>query len=928
MAAWSIGVAFVGGGVSCGASQGYAILVSMVERPTGTVTFLFTDIEGSTRLWEEQRPAMETALEHHDEILRSAIESHGGYVFSTAGDAFAAAFSRAGQAVAAARTAQELLGSESWPTTTPIRVRMGVHTGEAQERSGDYFGPAVNRAARIMGAGHGGQVLVSETTVGVVGGGVGPRLGEFALRGFAEPVGIYQLGDGEFSPLRVTTLGVVGNLPRPVSDLVGRTREVAELVAAARRVGLVTVVGPGGMGKTRLAIEAAAELAADTSDGGWFVDLATATDPDTVIHVVIDSLGVPVGDGEDLIGAMVRHLASRTAVVVLDNCEHVLAGAAQVAEAVIAGAPGTRLVATSRERLDVAGEQVWPLGGLSASGGGVELFVARARAVDPHFEIDDPGVVAELCEHLDGMPLAIELAAARVGSMTPAELLGHLGDRFRLLRVSRRGQARGHRGARALRETVDWSYGLLDQDQQSLLVNLSVFASSFTADDAVAVSSDDRLDRFDVIDVVGELADKSLLLADRSGEVTRFRMLETIRAFGHERLTEAGTRDIIGRAHAIHVASWLAGVLEALKGPDDLAAVSELDRGWPELREALRWSLAALDVDVAVELVAGLGTEAQMRDRREAREWLWAVVGLDGVLDHPRAAELLAAASIVDWIAGRFDDGLRRWEQVEAIRSARDDPITLQVAAASSLHHTMRAELDRSLETMAVLRREAASTDDAFSEAHLLMTMAMAQCYGGDGVEAQALLDELRQQASRLGNGYLDTCTAFVETVVLLDTDPAASVASARRTLELAERASMPWIANTVSNYLTYGLIRSGQHREALERILAVLDEISAGAALSSLLNTVRNTTVLLAYFGRDEPAATTAGWLRAQISGIPGTPAMRHDTDLTIGSLRDRLGSEAFDAAADRAAHGSQQDIIALARSELQSLARSLDPQ
>lgn len=894
-------------GVTGRFDQGCAILLGMVEqplRPSGTVTFLFTDVEGSTSLWDSEPGPRAAALERHDGVLREVIDGHGGYVFSTAGDSFAAAFGRAADALSAAADLTSRLADQSWETSVPIRVRVGVHTGEAQERDGDFFGPAVNRAARVMAAGHGGQVLVSESTVSVVGAAaVGPKLGDYVIRGFAEPLGVSQLGEGDFPALRTEDTATAGNLPEPVGDLVGRTGAVAEVVALARRVEFVTVLGPGGMGKTRLAVEAAGELSADCVDGGWFVDLASASTSEAVVHLAIEALGVRANEGEDLHAAVVRHLLGRRAVVVLDNCEHVLDGAAELASALLSGAPTVALLATSRERLDVDGEQVWPLEGLSSDGGGVELFVQRARAIDPRFELADSATVAELCGHLDGMPLAIELAAARVGSMTPEELLAHLGDRFRLLRASGR-RGRGARGASTLRETVGWSYRLLEPEVQLMMSRLSVFPASFTVDDAVAVCAGDELDRLDVVEFTSELVDKSLLVADRSGPVTRYRMLETIRAFGQEVLGEAGARDSVQLAFAVHVRDWLVETLSRLEGAGDLDAVVELDRGWVDLREAVSWALSVDDVDLAVELTAGLGFEAQLRERREAREWLWKVVEMNGAQDHRRAAELLAAASIMDWLVGDYETGYSKWEQVEAIRSEREEPINVQVAIAAAQHCSFRGEHDRTQRTLSDLLAEAHVTGNVFCEATLLMTLGISSAYTGQSTNAEDYANQLRSLAERLDNGSVRVAAAYLETISRVDANPDRSVMAARSAIAMAEQARMPWYANAAANYLIWGLLQTGQVQQAVPPIQDVLEEMSKGAAIQGLAITARMTVVLLAQQGRHHAAATVAGWLVAQDAGTPGTPGMRDRTTETIDSLPSHLGRDEYNAAT---AHGAQ---------------------
>jgi class 3 adenylate cyclase len=433
--------------------------------PSGTVTFCFTDIEGSTRLWESVPSTMGTAIERHDELLRSAVESHGGYVFSTGGDGFAVAFARAGDAIAAAVEAQSALAGEPWPTGAAIEVRMGLHTGEVQERNGDYFGSAVNRAARLMALAHGGQVVASAATADVVADTLPSEirlvdLGEHLLRDLSRRERVFQVeapGLGaDFPPLRSPDV-LPGNLPAQPTSFVGRSDEVRDLIDSLGRAHLVTVTGVGGVGKTRLAVQVAAELVLTFADGAWLCELAVAGDADTLAQVVASTLGVVQRAGRSLERSIVEFLRPNHLLLVLDNCEHLLDASGRLAAGILADCPQVRVLATSREALAVAGEQLWPLssldlpepmGGLEATAGyaSVRLFCERAASARPGFALSEANVAAvtEVCRRLDGIPLAIELAAARVSAMTPAEIAGLLDERFRLLTGGRRTAVERH----------------------------------------------------------------------------------------------------------------------------------------------------------------------------------------------------------------------------------------------------------------------------------------------------------------------------------------------------------------------------------------------------------------------------------------------------------------------------------------------------
>ena len=383
----------------------YGGVVSQGGLPSGTVTFLFTDIEGSTRLWENHPDEMAVALQMHDRILRSCIEELGGYVFSTAGDAFAAAFSSATDALGAAQAAQRRLSTAEWPERVPIRVRMGLHTGTADERDGDYFGPTLNRAARIMSAAHGGQVITSATVADLAGAETDlVLLGEHRLKDLSAPERLFQLGVGSFPPLR-TLDAVPGNLPASLTELVGRDEDLIALAELLEIERLVTLAGPGGVGKTRLALAVAGQIAEGFADGAWFVDLATVTADGDVAAAAVRTLGAPA-TGEA--SAVLRGwLMTREILLVIDNCEHVIEAAADLVDDALASGPGVRVLTTSRELLDLPGEARWPVMPLAGEAG-VDLFLERARRVRPDLNLDgDRDRVAEICADLDGMPLAV-----------------------------------------------------------------------------------------------------------------------------------------------------------------------------------------------------------------------------------------------------------------------------------------------------------------------------------------------------------------------------------------------------------------------------------------------------------------------------------------------------------------------------------------
>jgi predicted ATPase len=567
------------------------------------VTFLFTDIEGSTRLWESAPEAMRAALARHDAIVRGAIQAHAGFVFATGGDGFAAAFARPADAVAAADSAQAALRIELWPEGAVLTVRMGLHTGLVEERDGDYFGPAVNRAARIMAAGHGGQVVLSATTAGLVGTSGLSDLGEHVFAGLATPERVYQLGPSTFPPLRSLD-AVPSNLPAERSAFIGRERELATVAGLVRTARVVTLTGVGGVGKTRLAIQAAAGLAPEFPGGVWLAELAPLIDASLVATTVASAIGASVAGRLEAAEAVCRFLAHRRALVVLDNCEHVIDDAAKLVERLLEAAPRVRVLATSREALDVAGEEAWRVPSLSLDGEGgagdaVALFAERATHVHPGFSLADPatrGAAVAVCRRLDGIPLAIELAAARAKVLSVDQIAAHLDERFRLL-------TRGGRTAVARQQTlqgaIDWSYDLLSREERDLFDGLAVFAREFDLGSVAAVAG---LDEFEALDLVEQLVAKSMVEADPSRN--RYRLLETLRQYAWDRLAGAGR---LGEARAAHAACFFELAPEQAKrtqaGDPHVAVLDRLEADYDNLRAALAWLIEQRRADEAARMV-------------------------------------------------------------------------------------------------------------------------------------------------------------------------------------------------------------------------------------------------------------------------------------------------------------------------------------
>jgi predicted ATPase len=542
----------------------------MRELPAGTVTFLFTDVEGSTRLLHELGDEYVDALADHRRALRAAFDAHGGVEVDTQGDAFFVAFERASDALAAAEAGQRALHGR-------IRVRMGVHTGEPTVTDEGYVGMDVHRAARIAAAGHGGQILVSQSTRDLAAAGGLRDLGEHRLKDLAAPERIYQLGTDEFPPLKTL---YQTNLPVPATPFVGREAELAAVASLLARtdVRLLSLVGPGGSGKTRLALQAAADAADGYPDGVWWVPLAQVSDP----AAVLESAGRALGAS----GSLADDVGSKRLLLLLDNFEHVVTAAAELS-ALVADCPNLNVVVTSRERLHVAAEHLYPVPVL-ARPDARELFTARARAVQPAFVPDE--LLDELCARLDDLPLALELAAARTSLLTTGQLHERLGQRLDLLRGGRDADVR----QQTLRATIEWSHDLLDATEQQLFRRLSVFAGGCTLEAAEMICEAE-------IETLQSLVDKSLVRVREDG---RFWMLETVREFAAERLEASDDARTTLSAHA----NWIVALAESANLSDDTSgkrAQAELDTVLSEqanVRAAVDWAADA-DVELALRIL-------------------------------------------------------------------------------------------------------------------------------------------------------------------------------------------------------------------------------------------------------------------------------------------------------------------------------------
>lgn len=651
--------------------------------PSGTVTFLLTDLEGSTRLWEQDSEAMEAAMVRHDQLLEKAIAEHNGYVFARMGDGMAAAFAVARDGVMAATDFQRALADEKWRTTVPLRARIGLHTDEGIViNDNNYVSQPVNRAARLMAAAHGGQIVVSGATQSLVHEELSfsmrlKDLGEHRLRDLGRPLQVYQLSctdlAEDFPPLRSLD-AFPGNLPAQLSSFIGRQAEVRRVESALDASKVVTLTGVGGVGKTRMAVQVAAELLPRFREGAWLVELAPIRDPGGVVEAVAAAFRLSARPGQSLEDSLLEMLSNKQLLLLLDNCEHLIGAAARFVTHIERECPGVVVLATSREGLAVDGEQLIALPPLQTgipsddldrliATDAVSLFIERARHVKADFAVnqDNARAVVEICQRLDGVPLAIELAAARVIALGPTELARRLDRRFQVLAGGRRGAVERHA---TLRAAIDWSYELLSLAEQRLLVRMAVFSGGCTLEAIEEVCSGDTVEREDILDLVTGLVSRSLVVAEDNVVGTRFRLLETIRQYGEEKLAVSGEIDALLVSHARFYADLSARAAQHYYGPEQLTWAGRINVERDNTRAALATAIDTLDTAMAVRMLAnhphhhGYGGTGEVF---EIPGW-GAVIEMPGAREEPGYSRVLMAAAWQAYLRGDYDqaDGLRR----------------------------------------------------------------------------------------------------------------------------------------------------------------------------------------------------------------------------------------------------------------------------
>jgi predicted ATPase/class 3 adenylate cyclase/Tfp pilus assembly protein PilF len=861
----------------------------MVDLPTGTVTFLFTDVEGSTRLWEQQPAAMKVATARHDAIVEMTVEHYGGALVRPRGegDSRFAVFARASDAVAAAAALQAALTAEAWSTPAPLRVRLALHTGEADLREGDYYGTAVNRCARLRAIAHGGQILLSQSTYDLVRdvlpAGLSIRdVGEHRLADLVRPEQVFQLSRADlptdFPPLRSLD-SYPHNLPMQLTSFIGREKELVDL-GRALTTRLLTLTGTGGAGKTRLALQLAADQLDRFPEGVWVVELASLTDPALVTQAVALVVGVREEPGQPLLTTLLAALRGRQLLLLLDNCEHLLEACAQLTDAVLRGCPWVQILATSREALGIAGEVARRVPSLAVPPAdrlppieqlnqyaAVRLFVERALAVQPAFVVTNQNApaVAQLCWRLDGIPLALELAAARVRVLTVEQIAARLDDRFRVLTG---GSRTALPRQQTLRAAIDWSYQLLSDAERALLRRLAVFVGDWSLEAAEAVCEGVG----SVLDLLTALVDKSLVIAESKDEEGRYRLLETIRQYAGEKLRESGEADATRALHR----GWYRALVERaepeLSGPQQRNWLDRLERERDNLRTVLEGSVAdPLGLEEGLRMAAAL--------------WrLWIVRGYLGEGRHLLSALLAPAATI------------------PAVRQTAARMGALYAASlVAYLQGDYAATGSLAEECLAVAQSRGDERWMAFATDQLVGAI-MNQ---GDYPRATALsvdvLATMRRVGDRVGMSY-----ALMELAILarLQGDYERSVARGMECLALCREAGDLWAIGQLLSNLGLTYYQQGQYQTARHQFAEAL-------ALRRELRDQSGTAWSLINLGNVE-----------QAEGAVAAARTRFDESLRIlRDLGDRSGSADALASLGRVAQ-AQGDYTAARQCYVESLA------
>jgi len=919
--------------------------VGECQRPTGTVTLLFTDIEGSTRLWQEHPQLMSVALTRHDALLQQAIEAAHGYVVKTVGDAFMAVFGTAHDGVQAALQAQRALCAEPWPAPLALRVRMGLHTGVTEQRDNDYYGQEVNRAARIQAAGHPQQILISQSVYERVkqdlpGGATLLDLGLHGLKDLDNPEPLWQIVHPDLPatfPPPNTQSHWPNNLPLQTSRFIGRETQIVQGVNLLKEGTCLTLVGAGGCGKTRLALQIAAEVLPAFPNGVWMAELAAVTEPSLVAPTVASVLGLREEPGKTVTQTLIDYAATRTLLLVLDNCEHLLAACAQLVDGLLRTCRQVKVLATSREPLNVKAEHTYRVPSLTLPDPenptldslrkceASQLFIERATSAHADFTLTErnaPAIV-QVCRQLDGIPLAIELAAARVRSLTVEEISTRLDQRFRLLTGGDRMALPRQQTLRAL---IDWSYDLLTESEKILLRRLSVFAGGWTLASSEKVcagpgTGGQEIEEWEVLDLLSSLVDKSLVNAHTNAPTTRYPLLETVRQYAQDRLVESGESRSMREKHRDYFLNLVEEARSGLRGAEQAYWLGVLGAEHDNLRQALAWCLEEPE-----------GGEKGLRMARGLVR-VWWVLGqwsegrecLRGLLAHPSAqehtrlrADALNGAGELAWLQSDYTSARALHEA--SLKLWRE--LGIESGIADSLGNLgILAQLQGDYEAARALLEETLALDRAAGNrngmASTLISLGVVAAEQADYARARILFEESLALYQELEDRLsVARCLANLANVARGQGDYASARNLHEQSLAIQRDLGNGEGAAVVLGNL--GILATEQAEYALARSLfkdslEVMRDMGEKRGVSGLLDSF---AALAMHMGEADRAACLWGAssaLRAQI-GSPRPPNEVRKQQEEETSVRKILGEEAFAAAWEKGRAMSWQRAVAFA--------------
>ena len=901
--------------------------------PTGTVTFLFTDIEGSTQRWEQHREAMEAAVVLHERVLTAAIQQRRGYVFKTVGDAFCAVFATASDALLAAVDAQRDLGKEDFSAVAGLKVRMGVHTGYAEERNADYFGPAVNRVARLMSLGHGGQVLISDITRGLANNDP-PNdialidLGSHRLKDLTMPEHIWQLVI-EGLPTQFPALKSLDALPNNLSiqrtSLVGRDCDVADVKKLVGLNRLVTLVGHGGVGKTRVALQVGADLLDQYPDGVWFVDFAAISDPELVPSIIAQVLGMSQQHNRRLDESIPLWLRHKKLLLILDNCEHVLQNVAALAMRIIGTGEDVRIMSTSRQVLGISGEQIFRVPPLAVPDnpadltpaaitefGAIALFVDRAKSVDRSFALtaDKASIVVDICRQLDGIPLAIELAAARVKVLSIPNLAQRLNERFKILTGSSRDVLPRQQTLSAL---IGWSYDLLSPEEQALFRQLGIFAGGFGLQAATKICGD-SLDEIDILNLLGSLVDKSLVVADTTSSHERYHLLESTRAYTLQKL-EAAERERLARRHAQHYAEKAQEADKRYGTGSTFAWLADVGLELGNYRAALEWALTQ-GHDAALGGVIAGALFAFWREQGlpvEGRYWIEsALQRLQSEEPSPITARLLRAQANFFFGNRMREVAERAVAMYEAIADRHGAAYARNILA---LGLYQAGDFDTAMNVLTEAAAVMRAYNDQFGTTNSLDLQANIVRGLGRLSEARELNAKALAAYKSVGS-ELDIALSLTNIAELefVDGHPEAALRAASDALAIHQRSGVDSVSRAIDN------INIGAYRIALNDLDGALKSAREGLRIARQVEGALYSAIALQHLAlvlalRRQPriAARLVGYVDAQYKaqGIEREYTERWLFEKLMGALSEQLNKPAIEKLAAEGAALSEDQAV-----------------